>query len=125
MLAYLLVFALFTIIYRTRTRSLVTATLTLLVSSLLALDLLSVADVSLSRVLPYAGIAGLIVAESIWAVNYWQISAWVGGLLLLLVFYVVVNAAHQHLLGRLRTSLLGEFAVVAIIVLIIILARSP
>lgn len=124
-LAYLLVIALFTIIYRTRTRSLVTATLTLLVSTLLALDLLSVADVSLRRVLPYAGITGLIVAESIWAVNYWQINAWVGGLLLLLVFYVVVNAAHQHLLERLRISLLGEFSVVVIIVLIIILARSP
>lgn len=124
-LAYLLVFVLFTIIYHSRTRSLVTATLALLVATLLALDLLSVADVSLRRVLLFAGIVGLVVGESTWALNYWQISSWVGGLFLLLIFYAAVNTAHQHLLGRLRASILVEFAVVAIAVLAIILLKSP
>ncbi len=124
-LAYLLVFALFAVIYHTRTRSLVTATLTLLTAMLLALDLLSVADVLLRRVHLFALIVGLIVGESTWALNYWQISAWVGGLFLLLIFYVVVNAAHQHLLGRLSVSILVEFAIVAIIVLTIILLMTP
>jgi len=124
-LAYLLVFALFAVIYHTRTRSLVTATLTLLTAMLLALDLLSVADVPLRRVHLFALIVGLIVGESTWALNYWQISAWVGGLFLLLIFYVVVNAAHQHLLGRLSASILVEFAIVAIIVLTIILLMTP
>lgn len=124
-LAYLLVFVLFTIIYHSRTRSLVTATLALLVAMLLALDLLSVADVSLRRVLLFAGIVGLVVGESTWALNYWQISDWVGGLFLLLIFYAAVNTAHQHLLGRLRVSILVEFAVVAIAVLAIILLKSP
>ncbi len=124
-LAYLLVFALFAVIYHTRTRSLVTATLTLLTAMLLALDLLSVADVPLRRVHLFALIVGLIVGESTWALNYWQISAWVGGLFLLLIFYVVVNAAHQHLLGRLSVSILVEFAIVAIIVLTIILLMTP
>jgi hypothetical protein len=94
-------------------------------AALLALDLLSVADVSLVRMLPFAGIVGLIVGESTWAVNYWQISAWAGGLFLLLIFYVAVNVAHQHLLGRFKASVLIEFAVVAAIVLIIILLRAP
>ncbi|MFL7791127.1 MAG: hypothetical protein AB8I69_03225 [Anaerolineae bacterium] len=125
MLAYLLVFVLFTFIYQTRTRSLVTATLTLLTAAVFSLDLLSVADVPFRRVLPFAGIVGIIVGEATWAMNYWQISAWAGGLFLLLVFYVVVNVAHQYLLERLRASLLLEFAVVSIIVLAIILLRSP
>ncbi len=124
-LAYLLAFTLFTIIYHTRTRSLVTATLTLLTATLSALDLLSVADVQFRRVLLFAGIVGLIIGESTWALNYWQISAWVGGLLLLLIFYVAVNVAHQHLLERLSVSTLVEFAVVAIVVLVIILLRAP
>ncbi|MBE9506656.1 MAG: hypothetical protein IMY86_01280 [Chloroflexi bacterium] len=102
-----------------------TATLALLVATLLALDLLSVADVSLRRVLLFAGIVGLVVGESTWALNYWQISSWVGGLFLLLIFYAAVNTAHQHLLGRLRVSILVEFAVVAIAVLAIILLKSP
>jgi len=124
-LAYLLVFTLFAIIYHTRTRSLVTATLTLLTATLLALDLLSVADVPLRRVLLFSGIVGLIVGESTWALNYWQISAWVGGLFLLLIFYIAVNVAHQHLLERLSASILVEFAIVAIIVLAIILLKIP
>lgn len=124
-LAYLLVFTLFAIIYHTRTRSLVTATLTLLTATLLALDLLSVADVPLRRVLLFAGIVGLIVGESTWALNYWQVSAWVGGLFLLLIFYIAVNAAHQHLLEHLSGPILVEFVIVAIIVLTIILLKVP
>lgn len=123
-LAYLLTFILFAIIYQTRTRSLVTATLTLLTATVLALDLLSVADVPLRRMLPFAGIVGLLVGESTWALNYWQLSAWVGGLFLLLVFYVTVNVAHQHLLERLRASILVEFAIVTIVVLVIILLQG-
>ncbi|MDY6878156.1 MAG: hypothetical protein SWK90_18390 [Chloroflexota bacterium] len=124
-LAYLLVFTLFAIIYHTRTRSLVTATLTLLTAMLLALDLLSVADVPLRRVVLFAGIVGLIVGESTWALNYWQISAWAGGLFLLLIFYIMANAAHQHLLGHLSAPILVEFTIVAIVVLIIILLKVP
>lgn len=123
-LAYLLTFILFAVIYQTRTRSLVTATLTLATGTVLALDLLSVADVPLRRMFPFAGIAGLIVGESTWVLNYWQISAWVGGLFLLLIFYVTVNVAHQHLLERLHASILVEFAIVTIIVLLVILFRG-
>ncbi len=125
MLAYLLAFALFTIIYHTRTRSLVTATLTMLSAALLALDLLSVADVPIERMFPFAGVVGVIVGESTWAVNYWQINAWVGGLFLLLIFYVAINVAHQYLLERLRLSILVEFAVVIAVVLTIILLNAP
>jgi hypothetical protein len=124
-LAYLLAFALFAIVYNTRSRSLVTATLTLFTATLLALDLLSVADVQFGRVLLFAGIVGLITGESTWALNYWQISAWAGGLFLLLIFYIAVNVAHQHLLERLSGAILVEFAIVAVIVLTIILFRAP
>jgi hypothetical protein len=124
-LAYLLAFTLFAIIYNTRSRSLVTATLTLFTGTLLALDLLSVADVQFRRVLLFAAIVGLITGESTWALNYWQISAWAGGLFLLLIFYTTVNVAHQHLLERLSGSILAEFAVVAVIVLTIILLKAP
>ena len=124
-LAYLLAFALFTIVYHSRTRSLVTATLTMLTAALLALDLLSVADVRFRQVVLFAGIVGLITGESTWALNYWQISTWAGGLFLLLIFYVAVNVAHQHLLERLSASVLVEFAVIAAIVLAIILLRTP
>ncbi|MEE8392402.1 MAG: hypothetical protein V3S14_16610 [Anaerolineae bacterium] len=125
MLAYLLAFILFAVIYHTRTRSLVTATLMMFTAALLALDLLSAADTQFRRVVLFAGIVGLIIGESTWALNYWQISAWAGGLFLLLIFYFTANVAHQYLLERLSTSALVEFAIVVIIVLIIILVRAP
>jgi hypothetical protein len=124
-LAYLLAFILFAIIYQSRSRSLVTATLTLLIATLLALDLLSVEDVPLRRVLPFVFIVGLIVGESTWALNYWRINAWAGGLFLLLIFYITANMAHQHLLERLSVSILMEFAIVTVIVLVIILFSAP
>jgi hypothetical protein len=124
MVAYVMVFVLFTLIYQTRTRSLITATLMMLIGGLYSLDLLSVVDVSFRRVLPFAGIVGLIIGEATWAMNYWQISAWAGGLFLLLIFYVTVNLSHQYLLERLKPSLLIEFAVVSIIVLAVILLRA-
>jgi hypothetical protein len=124
MLAYLLAFALFTLIYQSRTRSLVTATVMLLAATLLALDLLSVADVQFRRVVLFASIVGLIIGETTWILNYWQISAWSGGVLLLLAFYFTVNVAHQHLLERLNKSALAEFAIVAAIVLTIVLLRT-
>jgi hypothetical protein len=123
-LAYLLVFVVLTLIYQTRTRSLITATLTMCTAALFSLDLLSVADVPFRRVFPLAGVVGLVVGEATWAVNYWHIRAWAGGLFLLLVFYVIVNVAHQYLLERLRASILVEFAVVTAIVLTVILLRA-
>jgi hypothetical protein len=123
-LAYLMAFVLFVLIYQTRTRSLVTATLTLVTATLVALDLLSVPEVPIGRVLPFVGIVGLVIGESTWALNYWQVSAWVGGLLLLLIFYVATNVAHQHLLDRLSLSTLFEFVAVTVAVLIVILLRN-
>lgn len=124
-LAYLLAFVLFVIIYESRTRSLVTATLTMVTAAVLGIDLLSVGHVQPGRALPFAGIVGLIIGESTWALNYWRISAWVGGLLLLLIFYVSTNVAHQHLLDRLSTSTLFEFAAVTVAVLLVILVVGP
>ena len=124
-LAYLMGFWLFFLIYQTRTRSLVTATLTLSIAAVLAIDLLSVADVETTRVLPFAGIVGLIIGESTWALNYWQVSAWVGGLLLLLIFYTSVNVAHQHLLDDLDLSTLVELAAVTVAVLLVVLIKGP
>lgn len=123
--AYVLAFVLFAAIYHARARSLVTATLALGVAALLSLDLLSVTDAPLRRVLIFSGVVGLVVGESVWALNYWSLNAWIGGMFLLLIFYVAVNIALQHLLGRLRFSILIEFAFFTVVVLAFILLKSP
>jgi hypothetical protein len=118
-LAYVLAFVFFTAAYGARTRSLITATVALLAAALLAIDLLSVADVGLDRVLSYAAVVALIVGQGTWALNYWRLGAATGGLALLLLFYSAVTVAQQHLLERLRPAVLVELTAVAAAVLAI------
>jgi hypothetical protein len=53
--------------------------------------------------------------------NYWRVSTWVAGLFLLLIFYVLTNLSHQHLLNRLGATTLLELGVITIVVLVIVL----
>jgi len=124
-LAYLLAFVLFYIIYRSRVRSALTASGVTLVAFLVALDLLSVADVYLGRVALYAGIVALLLGEVTWVLNYWRLSNWAGSLALLVVFYLVAGVAHQHLLERLSRLVLLEFLLVAVLALSVILVFAP
>ncbi len=124
-LAYLLAFALFYAVYRTRARSVITASATTLCAFLVALDLLSVADVPVERVTLYAATVGLLVGEVNWALNYWQLSNWAGGLFLLAVFYLIAGVAHQHLLEKLSLWILLEFVLVTAAALSLILIFAP
>jgi len=123
-IAYGLAFASFTLIYATRVRSLVTATATLGVSLVLAFELLNTTEVGQRRSGLYALLVALLMGESAWALNYWAISPWTGGLLLLLLFYLSVGITQQHLLERLNRRVLAEFAVVALVALALILGFS-
>ena len=45
--------------------------------------------------LVYGGIVGLVLGEVTWALNYWVLPGLTGGLLLLLIFYLLIGIA-QH-----------------------------
>lgn len=120
-LAYLLALLFFYLIYRTRARSLVTATEVTLVAFLIALDLLGVAETRAARVVLYAAVIGLLVGEATWALNYWRLDNWTASLLLLLFFYLAAGVAQQYLLDRLKPAVLLEFGLVTATVLTLVL----
>lgn len=124
-LAYLLAFALFYFVYRTRVRSILTASGTTFFAALVALDLLSVADVPVGRVALHAGVVGLLLGEATWALNYWRLGNWTGSLFLLVVFYLSAGIAHQHLLGKLSLWVVLEFVLIAAVALAAILVFAP
>jgi hypothetical protein len=119
--AYMLVAVAFILIYSAKSRSLISATAVTVASTLLALEFLRGAGCGFARTGLYALIAGLITGEIIWAMNYWRIQGVTGGLILLLGFYVATGLANQQLQGRLTRRVLLEYAIVALIGLVLLL----
>jgi hypothetical protein len=118
-LSYLIAFGLFTLIYSTRERSVITATMTLLVAVALSLDLLAPHIIGLNQAMLFSLIIGWIVGIATWALNYWNISNWSAGVLMLTVFYVCVGVAQQYFQERLSRGVLIEFGVVTVIALVV------
>ena len=124
-IAYVLAFVLFILVYQTRGRSLITATAILVVSFALALDLLWGAEAEPGHKAMLATVVGMILGESSWAMNYWQISTWSGGIVLMLIFYVMTGLASQHLHSKLSRRVLIEFIVVAAVGIAVLLVFHP
>lgn len=125
LMAYLTALGLFIVIYASKLRSLITATATMTTGTFLALDLLSDSPSPMRRRVLYAFIIGLLLGESVWALNYWQISSLTVGGLLLLLFYLLNGIAQQHLQQNLTRRTLIEFALVGMIGMIVLLRYSP
>lgn len=106
---YLLALILFGTIYGWKIRSLFSATAIGFAAGFLALELFRGAESELRRTWLYAAAVGLSVAEILWAFNYWNLNAHLGGALLLVFFYVFTGLVQQHLWGRLNRIVWFEF----------------
>jgi hypothetical protein len=124
-LTYVAALLLFLVVYRTRVRSIVSATQITLISGLLALELLRGSERPISLVALYAAITGLVLGQATWALNYWRLDSLTGGLVLLLVFYNVVGLAQSALQGRIRRRVLLEHSLITIAGLALIWEFAP
>lgn len=123
---YVIALLLFLLVYQTRTRSLFSGTVTVLIATLLAVEILrSGGHVRLRQVVQYGLLCGLILGEITWALNYWRLPGLTGGLVLLVSFYLVVGLAQQDLAGTLRRQVVIEFLVIAGIALALIVIFAP
>ncbi len=113
--SYAIAFGLFTLIYSARERSVISATLSALVAFGLALDLMAPHIIGLGTAATFSLVVGLMVGEATWALNYWNLSNWSAGVLLLAVLYVMTGLAQQYVQDRLTRGVLIEFGVVAAI----------
>ncbi len=120
-MTYLLAVLFFALIWNTRARSSISATLTFLVLLALAFDLLYATGARLSRVLMFAVVIALVLAEGNWAINYWRSNVFIAAVAQLLAFYALIGLAAQHLIDRITRRVLIEFGVVMLIVLLLLL----
>ncbi len=125
-LSYGAALVLFLFVYQARTRSLLSGSLVALTATLLAIELLRSTTERQLVVLTYGAITGMILGQATWALNYWwTLSSLTGGLLLLLIFYVVVGIAQHGIQEHLNRRILWEFALFAMVALVLIVVVSP
>lgn len=124
-LTYAVALLLFLVVYRTRVRSIISATEVLLVSSLLALELLRGSERPMILVALYAGIVGLILGQATWVLNYWRLNGLTGGLVLLILFYNAVGLAQNALQDRIRRRVLLEYGLITIAAMALIWEFAP
>jgi hypothetical protein len=109
---YLIALILFATIYSWKARSLYSAPAIGLVAGLLALELLRGSESDFGRTWLYAAVVGLSLGETVWALNYWNLTGLTGGALLLVFFYAFTGLAQQYLWGRLSKIVFVEFAMI-------------
>ena len=124
-LTYAAALVLFLVVYRTRVRSIVSATEVMLVSGLLALELLRGSERPTVLVALYAGITGLVLGQATWALNYWRLDSLTGGLVLMIGFYNVVGLAQHGLQGRIRRRVVLEYGLITVAALALIWEFAP
>jgi hypothetical protein len=105
--AYMLAFACFSAVYFERFRTLYAATLIGGTGMLLAYALLR--WIQQRNLLILTGSVGLLLAEATWALNYWPASFLLGGVILLLIFYITVSLIQHHLIGTLQRRVMIEY----------------
>jgi hypothetical protein len=120
---YLAALASFQTIYAFKLRALFSLPIIGVAAGLLALELLRASESDVRRTWLYAFAIGVGMGEVLWALNYWNVTALPGGVVLLVLFYLLTGLAQQHLFGKLSWRTLVEFAVVVAIVTFILLPR--
>lgn len=123
--AYVLALTFFTLIYRTKLRSLVTASQVSIVAGLLSLSILRSENRNWPQTFLHTTLIGLVLGETTWALNYWQANSLTVGVLLMLLFYVLVGLVQQHMRGTLGRRTVVEFLGVAILGIAIVLVFGP
>lgn len=109
-IGYILAFGLFSAIYYTRYRTLYSATLTGATATLLTYGLLAYTPAP--NRWRMSAVVGLMLAEALWALNYWAASFLIAGAVLLVMFYVAVSLT-QHLgAGQVQRRLLVEYGLI-------------
>ena len=119
-LIFMVAFLLYSRIYDLNVRALLSSTAVFGVTTLLAARFLWLEVGSARQAFLYGATAGLLLGLLNWAVNYWSLSAMQGGLLLLVVFYVLAGLIQQSLSGRFSRQVVLEYGIVLLVGLLIV-----
>ncbi|MGI8554053.1 MAG: DUF5656 family protein [Dehalococcoidia bacterium] len=119
---YLAAFSLYTALYNQRLPLPLAALLVGLVSLLIGVEILREVDLKTEILVIYGAALGFVMAEARWALNFVSLGGWLGGVFILIIFYVLTQVLQAHLLDRLDRRVALEFSVVGAIGTIFVIA---
>jgi hypothetical protein len=105
--AYVLAFGCFSAIYYGRLRTLYSASLVGLTSTLLAYEILQWTE--RPGMFRLALLTGLLLGEATWPLNYLATTFLLGGTTLLVIFYCVIGLLQHHVVNKLQPRLIIEY----------------
>ncbi len=111
---YVIALVLYATIYSWKVRSLFSSPAIAVASALLALELLRGSESDFWRTWLYSAMIGLTMGELVWALNYWNLTALMGGVLLLVFFYAFTGITQQYLWNRLNRIVFVEFGMIVV-----------
>lgn len=113
-LTHWVAFAMLCIVYMFKARTLYSGSLVFVACFLLLMQLTDGIEARPASRMLYAAAGALGIAQLIWALNYWNTSAWFGGSLLMAMFFFVASVVRGQLAGRLTQRLVIERASIAL-----------
>lgn len=119
-LTYVIGYVLYAAIYSQRERTVISATQTALVTFLLAIELLAPHRIGVGKAVLNAGALAFLTGQATWAMNYWNISTWSAGVLLLTWLYVGVGMSQEFHEGQPARGVLAEYGVVTAVALAVV-----
>ncbi len=119
-LAYAMAALAFILIYLSRSRSLVSATLMGITAGLLAMDLLRGSLARLGDVLLSSALIALVLAQFTVMLNYWPYPSVRVALVLLVGFYLLVGLAQLHLRQTLTVRRVFEYVGMSLVAVLLI-----
>jgi hypothetical protein len=119
-LAYAVAALAFILIYLSRSRSLVSATLIGLMAGLLAMDLLRGSQARMRLIHLYSAFIGLMLAQLTMVLNYWPFASVRVALVLLVGFYLLVGLTQQTLRGESSRRRMMEYLTMAVVTVAVI-----
>lgn len=106
-------FLLLAAVYISKVRSLLSASVVALLICLLLIQIADGERFPLERRLIYGLVGGVVLGEITWALNYWPLTGWTGGAVLLIAFYLVAGLILAQIRDGLRRRDLLEYGLSA------------
>lgn len=109
-------------VYINKVRSLLSASVVALLICLLLVQIADGERFPTERRLIYGLVGGLVLGEITWALNYWPLTGWTGGAVLLIAFYLVAGLILAQVREGLRRRDLLEYGLIAAVLFAIVAA---